>query len=70
MSGGMAFRKDCEECGRSFLTPDKKTKICQRCAGKGHPRLEPEPATPKGTLAKSSGENKNIHRKKPNLRTG
>lgn len=56
MSGGMAFRKDCEECGRSFLTPDKKTKICQRCAGKGHPRLEPETVTRKGTSPKAAGK--------------
>ncbi len=35
MSGGMAFRKDCEECGHSFLTPDRKAKICPRCTGKG-----------------------------------
>ena len=32
MSGGMVFRKDCGHCGRSFLTPDRKTNLCPRCA--------------------------------------
>ncbi len=59
MPGEMTFRKDCEECGRSFLTPDKKAKNCQRCAGKGHEKLRPETVTPKGTtgqIQKSLGE--------------
>jgi hypothetical protein len=34
MSSGMAFRKDCADCGRSFLTKDRKTNLCPRCAGK------------------------------------
>ncbi len=42
MSGGMAFRKDCEECGHSFLTPDRKAKICPRCTGKGRKMEKPE----------------------------
>ncbi len=58
MSGGMAFRKDCEECGRSFLTPDKKAKICQRCAGKGQPRPQPETVPPKGLSPKAAGKTK------------
>jgi hypothetical protein len=53
MPGEMTFRKDCEECGRSFLTPDKKAKICQRCAGKGHEKLRPETVTPKGTTGRT-----------------
>ena len=53
MPGEMTFRKDCEECGRSFLTPDKKAKICQRCAGKGHEKLRPETVTPKGTTGQT-----------------
>jgi len=32
MAGGMVFRKDCEDCGRSFFTPDRKTDVCPRCA--------------------------------------
>ena len=35
MSRGMAFRKDCADCGRSFFTPDRRTNLCPRCAGKG-----------------------------------
>jgi hypothetical protein len=58
MSGGMAFRKDCEECGRSFLNPDKTKKICQRCAGKGHPRFQPETVTKKGTSPRAAGNTK------------
>ena len=65
MSGGMAFRKDCEECGRSFLTPDKKTKICQRCAGLGHPRPQPETVTKKGTSPKAAGNTKKSIEKSP-----
>ncbi|MBI4768585.1 MAG: zinc ribbon domain-containing protein [Deltaproteobacteria bacterium] len=42
MSGGMAFRKDCEDCGHSFLTSDRKAKFCPRCAGKGRKMEEPE----------------------------
>ena len=58
MPGEMAFRKDCEECGRSFLTPDKKAKICQRCAGKGQPKTQPETVTRKGTSPKAAGKTK------------
>jgi hypothetical protein len=35
MSGGMTFRKDCEGCGHSFLTPDRKLKFCPRCSEQG-----------------------------------
>jgi hypothetical protein len=45
MPGGMAFRRDCEECGRSFLTPDKTRKVCPRCAGTGHPKPEAKTIT-------------------------
>jgi len=41
MSVRMAFRKDCEECGHSFLTPDRVAKICPRCAGKGRKMEHP-----------------------------
>jgi hypothetical protein len=34
MSNGMAFRKDCADCGSSFFTPDRKAILCPRCAGK------------------------------------
>ena len=65
MSGEMAFRKDCEECGRSFLTPDKTTKICQRCAGMGYPRPQPETVIKKGTSPKAAGKTKNSIEKSP-----
>jgi hypothetical protein len=65
MSGGMAFRKDCEECGRSFLNPDKTKKICQRCAGKGHPRPQPETVTKKGTSPNAAGNTKEAIEKSP-----
>jgi len=42
MSVGMAFRKDCEDCGHSFLTRDRKAKLCPRCAGKGRKMEHPE----------------------------
>jgi hypothetical protein len=65
MSGGMAFRKDCEACGRSFLTPDKKAKICQRCAGKGQPRPQTETVLPKGLSPKAAGNTKKSIEKSP-----
>ena len=65
MSGGMAFRKDCEECGRSFLTPDKKAKKCQRCTGKGQPRPQPETVPPKGLSPKAAGKTKQSIVKSP-----
>jgi hypothetical protein len=42
MSGEMAFRKDCEDCGHSFLTPDRTAKFCPRCAGKGWKMEQPK----------------------------
>jgi hypothetical protein len=54
----MAFRKDCEDCGRSFLTPDKKAKICQRCAGKGQPRPQSETVPQKGLSPKAARKTK------------
>jgi hypothetical protein len=42
MSGGMAFRKDCDDCGHSFLSPDRKSKLCPRCAGKVRQRSQQE----------------------------
>jgi hypothetical protein len=56
MPGGMAFRRDCEECGRSFLTPDKTRKVCPRCPGTGHPKPEAETITGKGTSPKPAGK--------------
>lgn len=48
MAGGMVFRKDCEDCGRSFLTPDRKAKLCPRCAGESQKRDQrPRSATEK-----------------------
>jgi len=45
MSGEMVFRKDCEDCGRSFLTPDRKARLCSRCAGKVKKRDQQERIT-------------------------
>lgn len=56
MPGGMTFRKDCEECGRSYLTPDKKAKYCQRCAANVHSRPQPQKATGKGTSPQAAGK--------------
>jgi hypothetical protein len=38
MAGGMVFRKDCEGCGRSFFTPDRKAELCPRCAERAQKR--------------------------------
>ena len=34
MAKGLSFRKDCGECGRTFLTPDRKVNLCPRCTEK------------------------------------
>jgi hypothetical protein len=34
MAKGLSFRKDCSECGRTFLTPDRKVKLCSACTAK------------------------------------
>ncbi|MDI6756048.1 MAG: hypothetical protein QME78_16885 [Thermodesulfobacteriota bacterium] len=31
MTKGLNYRKDCGECGRTFLTQDRQVKICPRC---------------------------------------
>jgi hypothetical protein len=54
MSGGLAFRKDCEDCGHSFLTHDRKAKSCPRCAGKGRKMEQPEEIRAKGHSSKTS----------------
>lgn len=53
MAGGMAFRKDCEECGRSFLSPDRKTGLCPRCAGMGSKRNQQRKITTEGHPSKT-----------------
>ena len=59
MSGGMAFRKDCEDCGRSFLTSDRRAKFCPSCTGKGRKRdLPGKPRPSKIALAAKSAEEK------------
>jgi hypothetical protein len=37
---GLNFRIECGECGRTFLTPDRRKKICPRCLGKVEKREE------------------------------
>jgi len=32
MVKGLSFRKDCRECGRTFLTPDRQARLCPRCS--------------------------------------
>jgi hypothetical protein len=49
MFGGMAFRKDCEDCGRSFLTSDRRAKFCPSCTGKGRKRDLPGKTRPSKT---------------------
>jgi hypothetical protein len=65
MPGGMTFRKDCGECGRSFLTPDKKAKICQRCADKRLSRSRPVKGTGQGTSPQAAGEAKYPQERSP-----
>ena len=40
MNIGMNFRIECGECGRAFLTPDRKKKVCPRCVEKVKEREE------------------------------
>jgi len=46
MSGGMVFRKDCKDCGRSFFTPDRKTNLCPRCTERIQKRDQVAPKGP------------------------
>jgi hypothetical protein len=43
----MTFRRDCDRCGKSFLSPDRKTKLCPRCTGKVRHNIQKEPLPPK-----------------------
>ena len=47
----MTFRKDCLECGRSFLTRDKAAKFCPRCGERVKERME---AAKKGQAAQAA----------------
>ena len=40
MSNGIKFRIECGECGRTFLSPDRKKNICPRCVEKVEEREE------------------------------
>src|SRR3972149_475401 len=40
MPAEMTFRKDCLECGRSFLNRDKTAKFCPRCGERVKERTE------------------------------
>ena len=70
MSGEITFRKDCEECGRSFLSPDRTTKVLSAMCRQGSQKASTGDCHQKWALAKSIGKNKKIHCKRPNLRTG
>ena len=48
MTGGMVYRKDCEDCGRSFFTPDRKIKRCPRCL-RDYQERKGQAKTAKGT---------------------
>lgn len=58
MSGGMVFRKDCQDCRHSFLTPDRKAKLCPRCAGKSRKMGQPEKIRPKDPPSKTTAASK------------
>jgi hypothetical protein len=58
MSGGTAFRKDCEGCGHSFLTPDRKAKLCPRCIGKNRNPERPEKPRPREHPSKTAAASK------------
>jgi hypothetical protein len=58
MSGGLSFRKDCEDCRHSFLTSDRKAKLCPRCAGKARKIKGPEKVNPSKTAAALAPEGK------------
>jgi hypothetical protein len=43
MASGLTFRKDCDSCGKSFLSPDRKAKLCPRCAREARHNTQKEP---------------------------
>ncbi len=63
--GGMAFRKDCEDCGHSFLTPDRKAKFCPRCLGKDLKKEEPGKTKAKEHPVKTVAAGKATDEKEP-----
>jgi hypothetical protein len=72
MSGGMVFRKDCEDCGRSFLTPDRNTRLCTRCAVRRQKRddrvrITTEEHPSKTTAPKASIEKQRLSKPADNL---
>jgi hypothetical protein len=65
MSGGMAFRKDCEDCGHSFLTMDRKAKLCPRCAGKGRKKEQTEKVRTPGHISEKATAAKTTDGQRP-----
>jgi hypothetical protein len=63
--GGMAFRKDCEDCGHSFLTPDRKAKFFPRCVGKDLKKELPGKIRTKDHLSKAAAATKAADEKRP-----
>jgi predicted RNA-binding Zn-ribbon protein involved in translation (DUF1610 family) len=61
MPAEMIFRKDCLECGRSFLTRDKTAKFCPRCGERVKERME---AAKKAQAAESEAARKREAEKK------
>ncbi len=51
---GWPSEKDCEDCRHSFLTPDRKAKLCPRCAGKSRKMGQPEKISPKDPPSKTT----------------
>ena len=65
MSGGMAFRKDCEDCRHSFFDPRPEGKVyAPRCAGKSRKMGQPEKIRPKDPPSKTTAAAKAPNRKR------
>ena len=61
----MAFRKDCEDCGHSFLTLDRRAKFCPRCVGKDLKKEQSGKIRTKEHLSKSPAAAKAADEKRP-----
>jgi hypothetical protein len=61
----MTFRRDCDNCGKSFLSPDRKTKLCPRCIGKGRHNFQEEPLPPKKPPQKAQAKKEKTLFKSP-----
>jgi len=56
MVNGLSFRKDCLECGHTFLTPDRQRKFCPKCLERVAAREEQKRKT------KEKGERKALQK--------